>query len=90
MILWSIQPLHILKLIQDTGTYICDPKQIPVPDFSEPYDWLAKKWPKGSALLHPGPASPSGHGICRTLKGKSPTYAENVEMICSLLRDSEK
>ena len=43
MILWTIKTLRILKLIQETGTYICDTKQIPVPDFTEPYDWLAKK-----------------------------------------------
>ena len=72
MILWSIQPLHILKLIQETGTYICDPNQIPVPDFSEPYDWLAKKMAERIGPPPPGARFPVWAWYMQDSKRKKP------------------
>ncbi len=43
MILWTIQPLHILKQIEETGVYICDPERFSMPEFVEHYDWLVER-----------------------------------------------
>ena len=43
MILWTIQPLPIYEMIQQTGVYRCDPAQCSMPEFTEQYDWLAAK-----------------------------------------------
>lgn len=48
MILWTIQPIEIWKMIQDTGVYRCDPKlsSMPEPEFVEKYDWLIRQMKK--------------------------------------------
>lgn len=43
MILWTIQPEELYRSIIETGTYICDPKQCSMPEFTEMYDWLAEQ-----------------------------------------------
>ena len=48
MILWTIQPIDIWKMIQETGVYRCDPKQssMPEPEFVEKYEWLIRQMKK--------------------------------------------
>lgn len=48
MILWTIQPIEIWKMIQDIGVYRCDPKQssMPEPEFVEKYEWLIRQMKK--------------------------------------------
>lgn len=43
MILWTIQPIEIWNLIQDTGTYQCDPAKCSMPEFVEAYQWLIRQ-----------------------------------------------
>ena len=45
MILWTIQPIAIWEMIQETGAYRCDPKRssMPEPVFVEKYDWLIRQ-----------------------------------------------
>lgn len=40
MILWTIQPLEVYELIQQTGVYHCDFSRSVLSDFGEQYDWL--------------------------------------------------
>ena len=42
MILWTIQPIYIWDMIEETGVYRCDPSlsTMPEPEFVEEYMWL--------------------------------------------------
>ncbi len=42
MLLWTIQPIEIWNMIQETGVYRCDPEQCWAvePEFQEKYNWL--------------------------------------------------
>ena len=42
MILWTMQPLQILNMIQETGVYRCDPAKhsMPEPEITLKYHWL--------------------------------------------------
>ena len=48
MILWTIQPIEIWKMIQEAGVYRCNPKQssMPEPEFVEKYEWLIRQMKK--------------------------------------------
>lgn len=48
MILWTIQPIEIWKIIQKAGVYRCNPKQssMPEPEFVEKYEWLIRQMKK--------------------------------------------
>lgn len=48
MILWTIQPIDIWKMIQEAGVYRCDPQQssMPEPEFAEKYEWLIRQMKK--------------------------------------------
>lgn len=41
MLLWTIQPVEVYQLIQDSGVYRCDPELISMPEYKTQYDWLA-------------------------------------------------
>ena len=41
MTLWTIQPEQVYRDILKTGTYICDPARMSMPELAESYDWLA-------------------------------------------------
>ena len=43
MKIWTIQPLEIWQMIQNTGVYICDPELSSMPDFAFAYDWMAEQ-----------------------------------------------
>ena len=45
MILWTMQPIEIYNLIQETGVYRCDPElcSILLPYFKKSYDWLSDR-----------------------------------------------
>ena len=45
MILWTMQPIEIWNLIQDTGVYRCDPlkSSMPEPEVSSKYQWLIRQ-----------------------------------------------
>lgn len=40
MILWTIQPLEVYELIQQTGVYHCDFSRSMLFDCREQYDWF--------------------------------------------------
>ena len=42
MILWTIQPLEIWKILRETGVFHCAPAKssMPEPEFVENYEWL--------------------------------------------------
>lgn len=42
MILWTIQPFEVYKLIQQTGVYHCDFSRSMLSDYGEQYDWLVQ------------------------------------------------
>ena len=60
MILWTIQPIVIWRMIQDTGVYQCDPKlsSMPEPEFVEKYDWLIRQMKKRIGLPPEGVVYP--------------------------------
>lgn len=41
MILWTIQPERVYQTLLQSGQYICDPRQMAMPDLIPYYDWLA-------------------------------------------------
>ena len=43
MILWTIQPIKVYKLIQEKGVYRCDFEKSVFNDFRDKYDWLVRK-----------------------------------------------
>lgn len=43
MILWTIQPIEVYELIQETGVYHCQLERSMLSDFREQYDWLAQE-----------------------------------------------
>ena len=43
MILWTIQPVDVYELIQDTGVYRCDFSKSGMSDWREKYDWLVRE-----------------------------------------------
>lgn len=45
MILWTIQPVNVWRMIQDTGLYRCDPKlcSMPEPEVADKYNWLIRQ-----------------------------------------------
>ena len=43
MIVWTIQPRCVYEQIQRSGSYTCDPHMIPLPEFSEHYEWMAER-----------------------------------------------
>lgn len=48
MLLWTIQPLEIWRMIRETGVYRCDPAQSSMQEseFTEQYDWLIRQMKK--------------------------------------------
>ncbi len=40
MTLWTIQPLEIWNITQETGVYRCDPAKSSMPEFEESYQWM--------------------------------------------------
>lgn len=48
MILWTMQPIEIWKMIQDTGVYRCNPRKSSMPElqFTEKYEWLIRQMQK--------------------------------------------
>ena len=48
MILWTMQPIEIWNIIQDTGVYRCDPEKSSMQDiqFVEKYEWLIEQMKK--------------------------------------------
>ena len=42
MRLWTIQPPEVLKIIETSGEFTCDPK-LSMQDFSQAYHWLVKQ-----------------------------------------------
>ena len=48
MILWTMQPIEIWNIIQDTGVYRCDPEKSSMQDiqFAEKYEWLIEQMKK--------------------------------------------
>ena len=43
MILWTIQPIDVYELIQETGVYHCDFSKSVMSDWQEQYDWLVRE-----------------------------------------------
>lgn len=43
MVLWTIQPIEIYELIQETGVYHCNFTKSMLNDCREQYDWLAQE-----------------------------------------------
>ena len=43
MILWTIQPLGIYEMIQETGVYRCDSDAVLFQGFIKQYDWLSSQ-----------------------------------------------
>lgn len=60
MILWTIQPIEIWKMIRETGVHRCDPRQssMPKPEFVEKYEWLIRQMKKPIALPPEGVVYP--------------------------------
>ena len=58
MLLWTMQPHHILEKIQKDGIYTCDSDKISMPEFTTYYDWLAERMgemigPPPSGIVYP-------------------------------------
>ena len=43
MILWTIQSYDVLQQLTQDGVYHCDPSKISMPEYTDQYDWLAKR-----------------------------------------------
>lgn len=44
MILWTMQPIEVWNIVQETGVFRCDPAlcSMPEPVFAEKYEWLIR------------------------------------------------
>lgn len=43
MQLWTLQPLEIWKILQQSGSFHCNPEKCSMPEFREQYGWLVEK-----------------------------------------------
>lgn len=43
MRLWTLQPLEIWKILQQSGSFYCNPEKCSMPEFQEQYGWLVEQ-----------------------------------------------